>query len=539
MKRSMQRLGVLAAVAAATGTAAAGDWPQWGGTAARNMVSPAKNLPASFSIGRQTGGRLDPDAMRNILWAAPLGTATYGNPTVAGGRVFVGTNDGTWRDPRVAADQGGVIACFEERTGRLLWRLRTPRYRAKVHGSGFDDLNTGVCSSPTIDGNRAYVMTNRAEVLCLDVAGLADGNGGPYRDEGRYLAGDANGAAPVPLQEGDGDILWRFDTISQLPSAPHDVTNCSILVHGDALYVCTGNGVHRMPGEPNPLPDAPSFIVLHKRTGRLLAVDAERIGRRVFHGQWSSPSLGRVGGRTLVFFGGGDGVCYAFETLGKVPDGNEPAVLKKVWSYDCNPPDFKVRDGWPIDYWNGDATRADVPRDYVGPSEIIATPAFHEGRVYVAVGRDPEHGVARGILHCIDATRTGDVTRTGRVWTYRCIARSMSTVAVARGLLFAADGAGVVHCLNTETGRPLWTYRTRQEIWSSPLVADGKVYVGTQRKYLWVFEASKAKKVLAKTRLDRAVSTTPAIAHGVLFVASQRHLFAVRRPAPESPSPPR
>ena len=70
-----------------------------------------------------------------------------------------------------------------------------------------------------------------------------------------------------------------------------------------------------------PLPDAPSLIALDARTGRLLACDGERIGRplgkgparRLFHGQWSSPTLGRVDGRDLIIYGGGDGVCYAFE----------------------------------------------------------------------------------------------------------------------------------------------------------------------------------------------------------------------------------
>ena len=262
-----------------------------------------------------------------------------------------------------------------------------------------------------------------------------------------------------------------------------------------------------------------------------MAADGEGIGRRVFHGQWSSPSLGRVGGKALVFYGAGDGVCYAFEALSALPDANRPVTLKKAWSYDCNPRDYKRQDGEPVDYWDGDATRAEVRRDYRGPSEIIATPVFHGGRVYVAVGRDPDHGKASGILHCIDAAGKGDVTRSGCVWSYRDIARSMSTVAVAGGLVYAADGEGVVHCLDAATGRPCWTHRTKQPIWSSPLVADGKVYVGTQRKWLWVFRAGRRKHLIARTRLDRAISTTPVAANGVLYVASHRRLYAVRREA--------
>ena len=67
-----------------------------------------------------------------------------------------------------------------------------------------------------------------------------------------------------------------------------------------------------------PAPTAPSLIVLDKKTGRLVASDDARIGPRLLHGQWSSPSLGAVNGRKLVFFGGGDGTCYAFEALSAV-----------------------------------------------------------------------------------------------------------------------------------------------------------------------------------------------------------------------------
>src|SRR6202022_3003169 len=101
---------------------------------------------------------------------------------------------------------------------------------------------------------------------------------------------------------------------------------------------------------------------------------------------------------------------------------------KKVWSYDCNPPSYKVRDGKPIHYTDGDRRRPRSPNKddglYVGPSEIIATPVFYKDRVYVAIGQDPMHGRGRGMLHCIDATKTGDITETGRAWASAGLART-------------------------------------------------------------------------------------------------------------------
>ena len=88
-----------------------------------------------------------------------------------------------------------------------------------------------------------------------------------------------------------------------------------------------------------PSPNAPNLIVLEKNTGRLVATDDAPITKHLLHGQWSSVSLGTVGGRKLIFFGGGDGRCYAFEALRSVP--RKPVKLKTVWSCDCIPEEYK------------------------------------------------------------------------------------------------------------------------------------------------------------------------------------------------------
>ena len=71
------------------------DWSQWGGSPARNNAPIGNDIPADWEIGRfdyQTGA-WDPDGSKNIRWVARLGSYSYGNPVVAGGRVFVGTNN--------------------------------------------------------------------------------------------------------------------------------------------------------------------------------------------------------------------------------------------------------------------------------------------------------------------------------------------------------------------------------------------------------------------------------------------------------------
>src|SRR5882672_1637688 len=88
-----------------------GDWPMWGGTPDRNMVSAMKGLPADWNVKTK----------KNVKWVAQLGSQSYGNPVVAGGVVFVGTNNENTKDPAVKGDKG-VLMAFRESDGEFLWQ---------------------------------------------------------------------------------------------------------------------------------------------------------------------------------------------------------------------------------------------------------------------------------------------------------------------------------------------------------------------------------------------------------------------------------
>jgi outer membrane protein assembly factor BamB len=489
------------------------DWPQWGGNdPGRNMYSPAKGLPDRLEPGKAKQGteEIDLATTKNVKWVAKLGSQTYGNPVVANGRVYVGTNNESPRDLRHQGDRS-ILMVFDEKTGELLWQLVVPKLKS---GKVNDWENLGLLSSPCVEGDRVYLVTSRCEVLCLDARGMANGNDGPYTDERQYVVLDT-GKPPVDPGPKDADILWRYDMMDELGVFPHNASNSSPLILGDLVYVCTSNG-QDWTHVNVPQPNAPSFIALNKHTGESAGEDDAGIGPRIFHGQWASPSTGRVNGRDLVFFGGGDGVCYAFDAK-PVKDG-ESTWLKKVWWFDCVPPEYKLKDGKPIKY--------PAPE---GPSEIIATPVFYKNRVYIAIGQDPEHGEGVGRLVCLDATKTGDITESGPIWDFKGIKRSISTVSIdpATGLLFVGDFSGFVYCLDAETGKHHWTYDMKAHIWGSTFVADGKVYVGDEDGDFAILAVSKERKLLSETNLGAPVYSTPIVANGVMYVGSQTHLYAV------------
>jgi len=482
------------------------DWPQWCGSDGKNMVSQETGLPESFVPGekRSREGTIDLATAKNVKWGVKVCEAFYSTPSVAGGKVFIGGME----------PDHGVFVCLDAATGKVLWQWKAPAREIPTYIDGFligssrEPAKLGVCSSAIVDGNRVYFVSNRFDVVCLDVRG-----------------------EPAGPEAGKARVIWLYDTYDKLGVFPCDAANGSPVIDGDLLYVPTSNGVDRNSfREPSrekdrklPAPHAPNLIVLDKRDGRLVATDDTRIIDGLLHGQWSSPSLGRVGGRKLVFYGGGDGRCYAFEALKSVPE--KSTRLKTAWSCDCIPPEYKPSKDvdWVVHYSLGDRRVTGTPNKhdgtFVGMSEIIATPVFLNNRIYVAIGRDPAHGRGRGAMHCLDATGTGDITQSGKIWTYQGLDRTLSTAAVAEGLVYVSDVAGRLHCLDAESGKCYWIHDAKCETWGSTLVADAKVYMPTS-KGLWVLAAGQQLHVLSHINLGAKVYASPVVADGTLYIAT-------------------
>jgi len=480
----------------------------WGRDPSRNMVSPEKGLPLSADIGKPRDGSddIDPATVKNIKWVAKLGSDSWGNVTVAGGRVFIGTNNASPRDPRYKGDYG-ILLCLDEATGKLLWQLAAPKLAA---GNVSDYAEAGLCSCATVEhtpeGDRVYLVTNRCEVLCLNAAGMANGNQGPFRDEAQYTAGP--GKPPIPSGPNDADIIWRYDLRDELGVFPHQMTSSSTLLVGDRLYVTTSNGVD-WHDKRIPSPQAPALVCLDKKTGKLLGEEKSGISARTLFSNWSSPAFGVVGGKPTVVFGGGDGFCYGFDPV--PADG----VLKELWRFDCNPPERKTKDGKPRSYG-----------DPKGPGIILSTPVVFDGKVFVATGHDPnQDDPGAGCLSCIDASNPANPKA---VWQNKQVSGSVSTVAIADGLLYFADAAGRLYCMDELTGKPYWTQDNEEVIWGSPLVADGKIYIGNRAGELDILAAGKEKKELGKIDFGQAVMSTPVAANGVLYVATGQNLYTVK-----------
>ena len=164
-----------------------GDWPQWGGSRQRNNTPSGVGIPTAWDVKSGT----------NIKWSVKLGSETYGNPVIANGKVYIGTNNGEAYLKRYPNSVDlGLLLCFDEASGTFLWQYSSPKLpTGRVH----DWPMQGMPSTPLVDGQRLWATTNRGEVVCLDTEGFHDQeNDGVFQEE-------ANGSLD------EADILWRFD----------------------------------------------------------------------------------------------------------------------------------------------------------------------------------------------------------------------------------------------------------------------------------------------------------------------------------------
>jgi outer membrane protein assembly factor BamB len=490
--------------------AEAGDQPQWGQQFTRNMVSAEKGLPEAFepAVRSPLVGRAGPSLPSNVKWVAQLGRQTYGTPVVAEGRVLVGTNNDVPRDPLLTHD-AGVLMCFDEKSGDFLWQLVVPKLTHIRYG---DFYRIGLTASPVVEYGLVYVVSNRGEVLCLDLDGMADGNDGPILDEGARMV--PPGRDPVEPGKHAADMIWAYDMVGQLGVQPHNAVNCSVLLFGDHLYVCTSNGVdstHNRVGNPA----APTLIVLDKKTGGLVARDNFGVGADIVHSQWSSPMLAKIGDAVRIFQGAGNGVLYGFAPVEAAEVPSSPLSIEKTWWANGHPA-AQTQDSVPIEH--GFRSKS---------YEILNNPVFYNNRIYVAPTQDPFNHHREGVLMCFEASGSGDVTRSNRVWAYPEVGACSATVSIADGLVYVGGHDHRLHCLDADSGTRHWTFDAEGPIWGSTLVADGKVYVGTYRRVFWILKHDKTLTVLARIPMPDPIVSSPVAANGTLYVATARELYAL------------
>lgn len=503
------------------------DWPMLGRDATRNAVSPEKNPPLDWRVSipsapatKDRPARAAVDG-KNIRWSAELGINCRSTPVVHRGTVWIGT---TWGDSTNAAKPGGSLRCHRESDGALLYERISQPLPARVNDAGW----LGLGSSPLIENEHLWYVTNRWEVVRLDIGPLL-----------------ASGEPPHER--------WIVDMPKEYGVFPHSPVmgpagHCSIGVYGDRIYVTTGNGIDETHTKV-PAPDAPALICLNKHTGATLWTDKSP-GGNVMYTEAASPLVAEIAGRPQVIAPQGDGWLRSFD----------PLTGKVLWQFDLNRKETILRMG-------GGGTK----------NYALSPPVLYEGRVYVTTGQEPEHGEGPGRLLCIDPTKSGDISselaldssgrplpkrriqaviandgeraipnpNSGLIWEFNAAKpkfeeqfhRSISSVVVQQGLVIAVDFSGLVTCLDALTGKWHWSYDQLAASWGNPLIVDGYVYCADEDGDVAILRLSSDPKQampdgtpLAEINMGDAIYSSPVYANATLYIAIRNRLYAIGQP---------
>jgi outer membrane protein assembly factor BamB len=357
----------------------------------------------------------------------------------------------------------GRCAGVSKETGKILWNVTHNGLPQRVH-----DMACVITSTPCIDGDRAYYLSNRGELCCVGTA--------------------------------DGKVVWTLD-MPQAPGVykkdPNDTLELapSPIVVGDIVYCVTANG-RDWGFRKVQAPDAPSFVAVDKLTGKVIWC-SNAPGKNISDGQWSTPAAAAVDGKLEILFPGGDGALYAFDARSG----------EQLWKLDCRNP------------LDGDKRTHD---DF-----IVAPPLVVGETAYVSTAFDWERSCPGRRLLAIDlgthAVRWA-VSPKGFTGT-------LGPMAFAKATLYAAGNQGLVVAVDADSGKELWTRQLELEIgiYAGICFHNEKLYLTTEDGDLMILSSSTGK-TLDQCRLDAGGIGTPIVERNRIFAVSRSSAWLLRLP---------
>jgi outer membrane protein assembly factor BamB len=392
---------VACAVVAVAAQAPSTDWPQWRG-------------PERNGVSRETGLLREwPRSGPAVVWSASqLGTG-YGSVAVAGSRVFV----------QGMKNRQSVVSSLDRAAGKVAWSVA-------LGSAQENDRGSGPRGTPTVDGDRVYVLTENGDLVCLLVA--------------------------------DGKVVWRRNILREFNGRNINwLVSESPLVDGDRIIVSPGG---RNAG----------MVALDKMTGATMWVAKELSDEAGY----ASPVVADVQGvRTIMTMTGNAGVGV------RATDG------KLMWRY-SNVANNTANITTPI-YSNGRvffssaygtggallALKASGGGESVSAQEVYFTRNMqnHHGGVVLVDGY--LYGFNNSILTCLEF-ETGKV-----MWRDRSVGKG--SVAYADGRLYVLSEDNVVGLVEAspkgyrETGR----FSIADQGWPSwahPAISGGRLYLRNQ-----------------------------------------------------------
>ncbi len=380
-------------------------------------------------------------------------------------------------------------------------------------------------SAPIVMGNRVYVQNPagrgtdlRERVMALDAdtgkvvweyrfnlyqsdvpahrVGWASPAADPQTGNVYALSG---GAEAIALSR-DGKRLWSRSFGEEFAAfTTHGGRTMSPVVDGDLVIISAavsnwGSAAGR----------AHRFIALDKRTGEVVYV--ANPGGRPYDTAYASPVIATIGGLRMLIVGLGDGAVHAIK----------PQTGERIWSF-------------------GVSKRA-----------INTGVGIHGNDVIVSHGDENLEGNELGLVAAIDGTQTGAIKTTK--WTIRGLEFTYSPPLVDGQRMYQIDNGSHLRSFEVATGKELWEIELGTAQKAPPVLADGKIYVGTDNGTFHIVRPHADRgEMLSKVQLPNSVQSccgsegTPeqvlagaAVSRGRIFFVSSDAVYAIGSKQPKA-----
>ncbi len=284
------------------------------------------------------------------------------------------------------------------------------------------------------------------------------------------------------LDSGTGKTVWmRTDLQCEHIQGP----GSSLLLYKDKLIV-------HMEGS-----DIQYIVALDKRTGKTiwrterpkeLYDPMDYIGKKAY----ITPIVINVNGKDLMI-SNGSAACIAYD----------PETGKEVW------------------------------RIIQGDDSTIAMPVESNGTVYfyTAFVTD-ENGEKYAELLAVDPDGQGDIGASNILWRRKTPILQLLTPVIWDGLLYTVDSKGLLICMDAQTGKTVWSEKLKGKFHSSPVYADGYIYISSTKGKTLVLKAGPQLEIVSENTLDGEIWSTPAFTGGAILMRTSKFLYKIGKTYP-------